>query len=127
MNRAVYDTRFFMELYYSNDREVIRKIKQEKNRKERIISAAVIYEVYRLAIAREGRDIARIKVDELRNSFNIIPISDPIAEFAAELSHKYRLSMGDSIIAATAAISNAVCFTDDPHFQQIKEIKTTWL
>jgi predicted nucleic acid-binding protein len=127
MNRAVYDTRFFMELYYSNDGEVKEKIKQEKNRKERFISAAVIYEIYKLAIAREGREIAKIKVTELRNSFQIVPISDQIAEFAAQLSHKYQLSMGDSIIAATSALLGAVCFSDDPHFGQIKEIKTAWI
>lgn len=127
MNRAVYDTRFFMELYYSSNSEVKEKIKQEQNRKERFISAAVIYEVYKISIAKEGREIAKIKVTELRNSFQIIPISDQIAEFAAQLSHKYQLSMGDSIIAATAALLDAVCFSDDPHFGQIREIKTTWI
>ncbi len=127
MNRAVYDTRFFMELYYSSDSEVIKKIKQEQNRKERFISAAVIYEIYKISIAKEGREIAKIKVTEIRNSFQIIPVSDQIAEFAAQLSHKYQLSMGDSIIASTAALLNAVCLSDDPHFGQIREIKTAWI
>ena len=127
MNKAVYDTRFFMELYYSSDRETIKRIKQEKNRRERYISAAVIYEVYKLTLAREGREIAKIKVADLRDGFEVIPVSDQIAEFSAELSHKYNLSMGDSIIAATAAMLNAVCLSDDPHFQQIREIKTAWI
>ncbi len=127
MNRAVYDTRFFMELYYSTDREAVKKIKLEKNRRDQYISAVVIYEVYKLALAREGREIAKLKVAGLRTSFEIIPVDDKIAELSAELSHRYHLSMGDSTIAATAAMLNAVCISDDPHFKQVKEIKTVWL
>ncbi len=127
MNRTIYDTRFFMELYYSTDREAIKKIKQEKSRRDQYVSAVVIYEVYKLALVREGREIAKMKVADLRSSFEIVPVSDQIAELSAELSHKYNLSMGDSVIVATAAILNTVCISDDPHFRQIKEIKTAWL
>ena len=35
--------------------------------------------------------------------------------------------MGDRMIAATASILKAVCFSDDPHFKQIKEIETNWI
>jgi predicted nucleic acid-binding protein len=35
--------------------------------------------------------------------------------------------MGDSMIAATAALLNASSVSDDPHFKQIKEIQTIWL
>jgi predicted nucleic acid-binding protein len=35
--------------------------------------------------------------------------------------------MGDSMIAATAAMLKAVCVSDDPHFKQIKEIETSWV
>jgi predicted nucleic acid-binding protein len=37
---------------------------------------------------------------------------------------KHGLLMGDSMIAATTASLKAVCTTDSPHFQQIKEIQT---
>ena len=127
MNKAVYDTRFFMELYYSVDQEILKKIKQEKTRRERYISAVVIHEVYKLAIAREGREIAKLKVADLRRGFETVPMDDQIAELSAELGHKYNLSMGDSIIAATALTLDAICFSDDPHFRQIKEIKTVWI
>ena len=127
MNRVVYDTRFFMELYYSADEGTLKKIRQEKARSERYISAVVIHEVYKLAIAREGREIAKLKVADLRRGFEIVPVDDRIAESSAELGHKYKLSMGDSIIAATSLMLNAVCFSDDPHFEQIKEIKTVWI
>lgn len=127
MNKAVYDTRFFSQLYYSKDEPLLKKIKAEKARKEKYVSAVVVHEIYSLAIAREGPEIAKLKVAFLKQDFKILPVDSQIAETSAELRQKYKLSMGDSMIAATALSLNAVCFSDDPHFSQIKEIKTVWL
>jgi predicted nucleic acid-binding protein len=91
------------------------------------LSKKGLHEVYKIAIAREGREIAKLKVADLRRGFEIVPVDDQIAELSAELGHKYGLSMGDSIIAATALMLNAICFSDDPHFKRIKEIKTVWI
>ena len=81
----------------------------------------------KLAIAREGREVAKLKVANLKENFEVIPVDDQIAQLSAELRHKYPLPMGDSMIAATALVLKAVCITDDPHFKQIKEIETEWL
>jgi predicted nucleic acid-binding protein len=54
MNRAVYDTRFFIELYYSKDEALLRKIVGEKARKEKYVSAVAIHEVYKLTLAAKG-------------------------------------------------------------------------
>lgn len=126
MNRAVYDTRFFAESYYSKDESLLEKIRLHKMRK-RYVSAVVVHEVYRLALSREGRDVAKVKVASLREEFEVIPVDDQIAQVSAELRHKYELSMGDSMIAATASVLKAVCISDDPHFRQIKEIETAWI
>jgi predicted nucleic acid-binding protein len=126
MNKAVYDTRFFTQLYYSKDEALLKKIKAEKTRKEKYVSAVVVHEIYNLAITREGREIAKLKVTFLKQDFKILPVDSQIAEISAELRQKYKLSMGDSMIAAIAMSLNAVCFSDDPHFNQIKEIKTVW-
>jgi predicted nucleic acid-binding protein len=127
MNKAVYDTRFFTQLYYSKDEPLLKKIKAEKARKEKYVSAVVIHEIYNLAITREGREVAKLKVAFLKQGFEVVPVDDQIAQISAELRHKYDLSMGDSMIAATASILKAVCISDDPHFKQIKEIETTWI
>ena len=126
MNKAVYDTRFFAESYYSQDESLLKKIKTHRAR-NRYISAVVIHEVYNLAISREGRETAKTKVAYLSEEFEIVPVDEQIAQISAELRHKYRLSMGDSMIAATALMLKAVCITDDPHFKQIKEIQTAWI
>jgi predicted nucleic acid-binding protein len=127
MNKAVYDTRFFMEYYNSKDSALLEKIRKEKYRREKYVSAIVIHELYKLSLANEGRETAKLKVAFLKQEFKIIPVDNQIAEISAELRQKYKLSMGDSMIASTALSLNAVCFSDDPHFSQIKEIKTVWI
>ena len=126
MNKAVYDTRFFAELFYSATESFNKRILEHKS-KDKFISAVVIHEIYRLALKREGRETAKLKVALIEKDFKVISLDKSIAQLSAELRHKYNLSMGDSMIAATAASLSAVCVTDDPHFKQIKEIETAWI
>jgi len=128
MNKAaVYDTRFFVELYNSKNETLKKKIFAEKQRRKRYVSTIVIHELYRNSLASEGRETAKLKVALIKKDFEVVPVDDQTAQVSAELRHKYQLSMGDSIIAATAFDLKAVCITDDPHFKQIKEIETTWI
>ena len=127
MNRAVYDTRFFAAAYYSKDEKLAQRIREEKTRSEKFISAVVIHEVYRLTLQREGRETALLRIALLKQDFKVIPVTAEIAEISAELRQKHQLSMGDSMIAATASSLKALCVSDDPHFKRIKEIKTTWI
>jgi len=115
-----------VESFYSNDESTIKRIRQHKVL-ERYVSAVVIHEVYRLALSREGREVAKIKVTNIKKTFKVVPVDDQIAQLSAEFRHKYQLSMGDSMIAATASTLSAVCITDDPHFKPIKEIQTEWI
>ena len=87
----------------------------------------MIHEVYRLTLEREGRETAVLRASLLEKDFKVVEVNAEIAKRSAELRHKYRVSMADSIIAATAQILQAVCFSDDPHFEKMKEIKTNWI
>ena len=127
MHNAAYDSRFFVEFFYSKNETVHRKLEEEKKRKEKYVSAIVIHEVYKLSLAREGRETARLRATLMKKDFKVVPVDDQIAQISAELRQKYGLSMGDSMIAATASILKAVCISDDPHFKQIKEIETKWI
>src|SRR3972149_136751 len=127
MSRAVYDTRFFAQFYYSKDEKVRKRIREEKRRPEKYASTVVIHELYNLTLEREGRETAVLRAALLRQEFKVVPVTSAIAEISAEFRHKYDLSMGDSMIAATASSLKATCFSDDPHFKRIKEIKTTWI
>jgi len=127
MSKAVYDTRFFAEFYYSKDEKCLQRLREEKRHSEKYTSTVVIHELYKLTIEREGRETAVLRVALLKQEFRVVPVTSEIAEISAELRHKYGLSMGDSMIAATASSLKALCFSDDPHFKQIKEIKNTWI
>jgi predicted nucleic acid-binding protein len=127
MPKTVYDTRFFIELYYSKDAKTLSRIKAEKNRREKYISTIVIHEVYRLTLAREGRETAKLRATLLEKDFKAVPVEAETAAGSAELRHKYKISMGDSMIAATAQSLKAICVSDDPHLQGVKEIATRWI
>jgi len=124
---AVYDTRFFSQLYRINDDQERKRIRAEMTRKEKYVSPVVIHELYYSSIANEGREIAKTKVAYVKQDFKIIPVDAFIGEISAELRHKYRIPMGDSMIAATAVMLKSVCITDDQHIRQIKEIETAWI
>jgi predicted nucleic acid-binding protein len=127
MSRTVYDTRFFIEHYYSKDEKVLQRTKEEMRSREKYVSAIVIHEVYQLTLAREGRESAVLRTTLLEKDFKIVKIDAEIAKNSAEYRHKYKLPMTDSMIAATASHLKATCLSDDPHFQAIKEIKTRWI
>jgi predicted nucleic acid-binding protein len=127
MNKATYDTRFFIELFYSKDQTVKRKIEEKKRIKNKYVSTVVIHEIYNVTLTRQDREVAKTRTALIKEDFHVIPVDGQIAQISAELRHKYNLSMGDSMIAATALVLKAVCITDDPHFKQIKEIETAWI
>jgi len=127
MSNAVFDTRFFVEFYYSKDEPLKKKLIEKKMLKEKYVSAIVVHEVFNLSLSRDGREVAKLRAALMREEFKVYPVDDRIAQVSAELRHKYKLSMGDSMIAATASVLKAVCISDDPHFKQIKEIETTWI
>ncbi len=125
---SIYDTRFFIEHYYSKDDKVLQKtanmIRLDKNK---MISAIAVHEIYKLTLERDGREVADHRIRLIEKDFKIISVDSRIAKISAELRHKYRIPMADSIIAATAKATKTVCITDDIHMKQIKEINVQWI
>jgi predicted nucleic acid-binding protein len=127
MSKAVYDTRFFAQFYYSKDEKLLQRLRDERKHPEKYASTIVIHELYNLTLEREGRETAKLRIALLKKEFTVVPVTADIAEISAEFRHKYDLPMGDSIIAATASSLKALCVSDDPHFKLVKEIKTIWV
>ncbi len=128
MNRAVFDTRFFMAGYYSpNEFESKKLYEKIKSTKERFISSIVLHEVYQLTLRKDGRETAKLRTALLEQDYEVIDVNAYIAKTSAELRSKYNMSMADSIIAATALSLKATCLSDDPHFKAVKEIKADWV
>jgi predicted nucleic acid-binding protein len=128
MPKTVYDTRFFLEHYYSQEASMLRKTRDAiKKAKERFISAIVLHEIYWLTVETEGQETAALRATLLEKDFKVVKVDAEIAKSSAQLRHKYHLNMADSIIAATALMLQATCLSDDPHFKTVGEIKTTWI
>lgn len=125
----IYDTRFFMEHFYSTDQHVLDLTKKEIDStvSRRIVSVITIHEFYRLNLDRAGRDVARIRTRMIEDAFEVVDVNGQIALEAAELRKRYDSPMGDSLIAATAKIIGGICVTDDPHIRSMKEIKCRWI
>ncbi|MBO3839924.1 MAG: PIN domain-containing protein [Candidatus Brockarchaeota archaeon] len=125
---SVYDTRFFIEHYYSKDNEVLKRTTNAlRTDGNKVISAIVIHEVYELTMEKEGREQAELRTRLLEKDFKVISVDAQIAKISAKLRYKYKIPMADSIIAATAKSLKMVCVTDDQHLTQMKEIKTKWI
>ena len=128
MSKAVYDTRFFVENYYSPDPIIIKKLKDFLGKtKERYISAIVIHEIYQLTLRKEGRETAILRATLLEQDFRVVNVDAEIAKLSAEIRLNHKMSMADSIIAATAISLKAICVSDDLHFKAVSEIKTQWI
>ena len=125
--KAVYDTRFFIEFFYSKDGRVLKKLSETlMHTKKRIISTVTIYEVYRIILKREGREVAKHRIEIINRDFQVESLTSLIAMRAAEINHNTGNPMADCVIAATALMENAPVITDDPHFKEINKLKPQW-
>jgi len=128
MSRMVFDTRFFIEHYYSGDERILRRTKDEIRRNRgRFVSSIVLHEVFWLTLGTEGRETAVLRADLLEKDFRVVSVDAEIARVSAELRHRYKMRLADSVIAATALVLKAVCLSDDPHIRDVREIKTKWI
>ena len=126
-DKVVYDTRFFIEYFYSSNKSDLDRLSDNLiHTKKRIISTVTLYEVYKLVLSREGREVARHRIEIIRRDFQVNDVTPEVAINAAEINHRTGNPMADCVIASTAQIEKATVITDDPHFEKIKNIKTQW-
>ena len=131
--KHVLDSRFLVEYYYSQNLDTKQKANQKmkeliKN-SDGIIPTIVICETIQLIYSREGKQKAdMIYLSIVSSGIKIENLSSSIAKDAGILKSTYKhIPIGDCIIAATAISNQARILSDDPHFDQIKETKRTWL
>ncbi len=125
--RSVYDTRFFIEYFYSDDAFFLRSLKEDLRAvKERFVSALTVHEIHRINLERDGRETAVLRNEIIRRDFRVVDVDYETAVRSAELRSRHRIPMADSVIAATAQIHGCPVVSDDPHFQEMEELKTRW-
>src|SRR6266571_5247637 len=102
MTSATYDTRFFVEHYYSDNPEVTDSTAREIRReKDKAISSVVVHEVYRLTLQKDGRQTARLRAGLMSKDFRVIHVDEQLAVTSAEMRQEYRIPMFVSITATT--------------------------
>jgi len=129
----VIDSRFLVEHYYSTETEMkqktSRKIKDLIQRKEGLLPTIVISETIQIICEKIGKEEAETCYQSLISSgLQVQDLNSKIARQAGLLKCKYRnIPMGDCIIVSTAIVNQARILSDDPHFENIKEIKRSWI
>ncbi len=93
-----------------------------QNTNELITSTINIYEVYKKILSERDENSAIEAVGIMRQA-NVIDVDLSISIQAAKLSHQLKLPMADSLIYATALQNNAVLWTQDNDFKDLKDVK----
>jgi len=125
--KSVYDTRFFVEYFYSDDADFLRRLKEDLRAvRERMVSTLTVHEIHRINLEKEGREVAMLRSETIRRDFDVVDVDYETAVRSAELRSKHRIPMADSIIAATAQIHGCPLVSDDTHFHEIEDLKTRW-
>ncbi len=120
----IFDTRYFWEMFAEKDVEFVSKLRElAGERWGRHISAVTLYEVYKLTLGLEGREVAELRCSLIERDMQVVPVDSAIAKEAARIGQRFKVPIADAIIMATARILGAECITDDEHF---RGVKTRW-
>lgn len=131
--KEVLDSRFFIEHYYSGDKETKRKTSRKLSEliqhNEGLIPTIVISETVQAICARMGKQEAETcYLSIIASGLKIQNLNPTIAKEAGLLKcQNLNVPMGDCIIAATAITNQARILSDDPHFDTIRGTKRSWI
>ncbi len=130
------DTSFFILHYFSKQPDVLKKSKAVLHYcrlpgNGGIVPTVVLAESYAVARRKAGRDVAEQRFRELADSgLRMVQLSQDMARESGILRVKYqeKIPWGDCLIAGTHIVEKAdVVVSEDPHFRQIREIRTSKL
>jgi len=134
MPKAIFETRFFVYFFASPDLETHRKLLRLMDGfRPRFVSAITLFEIYKLSLEREGKEMAETRVARIRREFQVVPVTGSIAVRGAQLKHAAKvrsnedIPMADSLIGATSLVNRALCISDSPHFDKMPQVKRKWI
>jgi len=131
--KEVVDSRFLVEHYYSTRTETRQKTSKKLGEliqhNEGLLPTIVISETVQTVCEKVGRREAETcYLSLIASGLQVQDLNPKIAKQAGLLKCQYRnIPMGDCIIASTAIINQAKILSDDPHFDNIKETKRSWI
>jgi predicted nucleic acid-binding protein len=87
-----------------------------------IVPTVIMYEVFKVVLRESGENDA-LQAAMAMQKGTIVDLTAPLALAASKLSLAHNLPMADGIILATARESNAILWTQDADFKDIKGVK----
>ena len=119
----LFETRYFWARFTPTSSEQLEKLRALFDRsRDRFVSSVTIYEIFKLSMEKEGRDVADLRANIIESEFDVVSVDGEIAREGARFSAKLRIPMGDALIMATAKKLQVACVTDDPHFTEVRRV-----
>jgi len=127
--KVILDTKPLIKLFAQEEGwEAIQKIlaKIEDGEIEAAISVVTLTEIYHKYLQEKRPDLAETRTQNLRYAIYLkkLEVGEEAAIKAGEFKGKYKVSIADAYIAASAHIEGSAIISDDPDFKKILEIET---
>ena len=127
--KVILDTKPLIKLFAQEEGwEAVQKIsaKIESGEVEAAISVVTLAEIYYKYFQEKRPDLAKTRATDLRHAIYLkkLEIGEEVAVKAGEFKGKYKISIADAFIAASAYLEVATIISDDPDFKRIPEVKT---
>ena len=124
----VFDTRYFVQLFYSKDATTTRLLKKlAQSSAPKWVSAITLIELFKVSTETDGSEAAERRNALIQQDFKVRAVDAEIATVASALQASAGLKGSQAIIAATATALSATCVTDDPLLRKLGEPPTTWI
>ena len=87
-----------------------------------LVPSIIVYEVFKKLILELDEDKAIYAVAHMKQG-HIVNLDTDLAIYAAKIGKDNKLAMADSIIYAITKKYNAILWTQDKHFKDLKSVK----
>jgi predicted nucleic acid-binding protein len=96
--------------------------KPMEDTKEFLVPSISIYEVFKRVVQQTSENEA-LQVIALMQQGQVVSLEPSIAISAARMSIQHQMPMADAIMLATARNNKAILWTQDSHFEGIRNVK----
>ena len=87
-----------------------------------LVPTIVLFEVYKVIKRDASAELAAQAAVQMKTR-RLVPLSDDIALFAADLCLEHRLALADAIVYATARTYETTLITSDYHFAEMPGVE----
>jgi predicted nucleic acid-binding protein len=85
------------------------------------VPSICLYELHKRFLSLDEIEKADLAIDIMQNA-TVISLNSKIAILASKLGKRYKLTLADSIIYATAKHYNAEIYTQDKQFKNMEQV-----